>query len=109
VVAMANDWVGGEGPGKYRHGGLTPRAGNGVIVYDPNSRKYYTYLHLHDVVVVPGQIVSPGTPLGHGGNTGTNARKRGHGGHLHLEIFDAVQDDTLSCYELREIILSLRP
>jgi len=107
VVAAANDWNGGDNEEKYRRGGLTPRAGNGAIVYDPGTRRYYTYFHLHDVSVKPGQIVSPGTPLGHGGNTGTNARKRGHGGHLHLEIYNADTNEALDCYGLRDLILFL--
>jgi murein DD-endopeptidase MepM/ murein hydrolase activator NlpD len=107
VVAAASDWVGGPDDRKYRGGGLTPRSGNGVIVYDPVSRRYFTYFHLHDVSAHPGQLVFPGTPLGHGGNTGLNARKRGHGGHLHLEIWDAQSNKPLSCYELRNLILSL--
>jgi murein DD-endopeptidase MepM/ murein hydrolase activator NlpD len=62
---------------------------------------------MHDVSVRPGQMVASGTVLGHGGNTGTNARRRGHGGHLHLEIWDAKADRPLSCYELRTLLLSL--
>lgn len=107
VVAAAGDWVGGEGAGSYRRGGLTPRAGNGVIVYDPDARRYYTYFHLRSVDVRAGQIVSPGAALGQGGNTGANARRRGHGGHLHLEIYDAAASEALSCYELRSLLLSL--
>jgi|GEM_PF-1888925 len=107
VVAAADDWVGGEGAAKYRRGGLTPRAGNGAVIYDPEAGRYYTYFHLHDVSVRPGQWVLPGDPLGRGGNTGTNARKRGHGGHLHLEIYDAPSDRALDCYELRDLVLSL--
>ncbi len=107
VVAAAGDWSGGAGPEKFRRGGLSPRAGNGAVIYDPRTRRYYTYLHLHDVGVRPGQAVEPGAPLGHGGNTGTNARRRGHGGHLHLEIFDSGTNETLDCYALRDLILSL--
>lgn len=107
VVAAADDWVGGEGAAKYRRGGLTPRAGNGAVIYDPEARRYYTYFHLHDVSVRPGQWVDAGDVLGRGGNTGTNARKRGHGGHLHLEIYEASQDRALDCWELRDLVLSL--
>ncbi len=107
VVAAADDWVGGEGAAKYRRGGLTPRAGNGAVVYDPATRRYYTYFHMHDVSVRPGQWVDAGEVLGRGGNTGTNARKRGHGGHLHLEIYEASEDRALDCWELRDLVLSL--
>lgn len=107
VVAAADDWVGGEGAAKYRRGGLTPRAGNGAVIYDPGTRRYYTYFHMHDVSVRPGQWVEAGEVLGRGGNTGTNARKRGHGGHLHLEIYRASEDRALDCWELRDLVLSL--
>ncbi len=107
VVAAADDWVGGEGAAKYRRGGLTPRAGNGAVVYDPGARRYYTYFHMHDVSVRPGRWVDAGEVLGRGGNTGTNARKRGHGGHLHLEIYEASEDRALDCWELRDLVLSL--
>ncbi len=107
VVAAASDWVGGEGAAKYRRGGLTPRAGNGAVIYDPEARRYYTYFHMHDVTVRAGQWVRAGDELGRGGNTGTNARKRGHGGHLHLEIYEASRDRALDCWGLRDLVLSL--
>ena len=106
VVAAADDWVGGEGAAKYRRGGLTPRAGNGAVIYDPEADRYYTYFHMYDVFVRPGQWVDAGEVLGRGGNTGTNARKRGHGGHLHLEIYAAGEDRPLDCWELRDLMLS---
>lgn len=107
VVAAASDWVGGEGAAKYRRGGLTPRAGNGAVIYDPAARRYYTYFHLHDVSVRTGRWVRAGDEIGRGGNTGTNARRRSHGGHLHLEIYEASEDRALDCWELRDLVLSL--
>ncbi|HRW25346.1 MAG TPA: M23 family metallopeptidase, partial [Spirochaetia bacterium] len=107
VVSAADDWVGGDRPSAYVSGGLSPKAGNGVVVYDPPSGRYYAYFHLSDVAVRTGQLVEPGQKLGRGGNTGVNARRRGHGGHLHLEIHDA-DGTALSAFELRDLILSIR-
>ena len=88
VVAASSSWSGGEDLSSYHWGGIAPKAGNGVIVYSPRTRRYYLYFHLHSVFLKPGDAISAGQPLGQGGNTGTNARKPGHGEHLHLEVFD---------------------
>ncbi|MBN1243637.1 MAG: M23 family metallopeptidase [Spirochaetales bacterium] len=106
VVAAREDWRGGDTQASYVSGGLSPRAGNGVIVYSPDEGRFHSYFHLHDTVVVPGQAVRPGDPLGRGGNTGLNARKVGHGEHLHLEIFDVVRGASLDCYELRALVVA---
>lgn len=89
VVATASDWSGGPGIAAYRSGGISPNAGNGVIVYDPRSRHFFLYFHMRNSLVQPGQLIRAGQPLGPGGDTGANARIPGHGQHLHLEIFDA--------------------
>lgn len=104
VLAAADDWKGGGGPSAYRSGGLSPNSGNGVIVYDPAARRYYSYFHLSRVNVGPGELVEKGKVLGRGGDTGANARKAGHGGHVHVEIFDASKDRALPALEIREII-----
>jgi len=104
VVAAETRWTGGSTEASYVSGGLSPRAGNGVIVYSPDEGRFYSYFHLHDVTVRPGQALEPGEPLGRGGNTGLNARKSGHGKHLHLEIFDAASGESLDCYELRALV-----
>jgi len=70
-------------------GGISPKAGNGVIIYSPDEKRYFLYFHLYDALVEKGQIVRRGQAIGHGGNTGINARKKGGGDHLHFEIFDA--------------------
>jgi len=100
VVASAADWRGGGGPENYKGGGLSPASGNGVVVYDPAARRYYSYFHLYEVNVLTGQVVEAGKILGRGGNTGMNARKRGHGGHVHVEIFDANEGRALDAYEI---------
>ena len=107
VVSAADDWKGGDKPSAYVSGGLSPKAGNGVVVYDPSSGRYYAYFHLSDVAVRAGQFVEPGQELGRGGNTGVNARRRGHGGHLHLEIHEA-DGSALSSFAIRDLILSVR-
>ncbi len=104
VVATESSWKGGEELSTFRSGGITPKAGNGLILYSPSRHKYYLYFHLYDVLVSPGDAVPKGYPLGHGGNTGTNARKKGHGEHLHLEIYDAVEARFLRNYEIADIV-----
>lgn len=89
VVATASDWSGGPGIESYRSGGISPNAGNGAIVYDPETRRFYLYFHMRNTVVEAGRAIREGQPLGPGGDTGANARIPGHGQHLHLEIFDA--------------------
>lgn len=104
VVASASDWKGGAGPANYKSGGLSPAAGNGVVVYDPASRRYYSYFHLYETSVLAGQIVEAGKPLGRGGNTGMNARKKGHGGHVHIEIYDAAAGRALDAYAILSLL-----
>jgi len=100
VVAAAADWRGGGGIASWKGGGLSPAAGNGVVVYDPAARRYYSYFHLSEVSVLTGQAVEAGKPLGRGGNSGMNARKSGHGGHVHLEVFDAADARALRAEEI---------
>lgn len=104
VVAANSSWRGGVKDEDYRSGGITPKAGNGVIVYSPSAKKYYLYFHMCDILVEKGAIIPKGYPLGHGGNTGTNARKPGHGEHLHLEIYDARTARFLKNREIADIV-----
>ncbi|MEN6298212.1 MAG: M23 family metallopeptidase [Rectinema sp.] len=92
VVAAEGGWVGFPRTSQslsFIEGGISPKSGNGVIVYSPDEQRYYLYFHLYNVLVEKGQIIRRGQALGYGGNTGINARKKGGGDHLHLEIFDA--------------------
>jgi len=107
VVAAAGDWNGGDKPSSYRAGGLSPKAGNGAIIFDPDQGRYYAYFHLSDVSVHAGQVVSAGDVLGKGGNTGVNARKKDHGGHVHIEIHD-VEGGAWTSYKIRDLIVSIR-
>jgi murein DD-endopeptidase MepM/ murein hydrolase activator NlpD len=106
VVAAAGDWNGGDKPSLYRAGGLSPKAGNGAIIFDPDQGRYYAYFHLSDVSVRAGQVVSAGDVLGKGGNTGVNARKKDHGGHVHIEIHD-VEGGAWTSYKIRDLIVSI--
>ncbi|GAB1457166.1 hypothetical protein MASR2M48_24740 [Spirochaetota bacterium] len=105
VVSAAEDWKGGDRPSSYRGGGLSPNAGNGVIIYDPNAARYYAYFHLGQVTASVGQIVEAGQAIGKGGNTGINARKKGHGGHVRVEIHD-VDGGAWTSYAIRDLLLS---
>lgn len=104
VVAEAGDWRGGSGVSKWEGGGLSPAAGNGVVIYSPGTNRYYSYFHLSEVAVDRSEIVEAGRLLGRGGNTGANARKPGHGGHVHVEVFDASLDRALSSREIRRLL-----
>jgi len=106
VVAASDDWNGGDKPSLYRSGGLSPKAGNGAIIFDPDAGRYYAYFHLSDVQVKAGQLVSAGDAIGKGGNTGVNARKKDHGGHVHVEIHDA-DGGAWSSYKIRDFIVSI--
>lgn len=105
VVSTADDWKGSDKASLYEHGGLSPKAGNGVIIYEPITKKYFAYFHLNDVIVKPGQFIPAGKLIGYGGNTGVNARKSGHGGHLHIEIHD--NDGPWRSYKIKDFILSI--
>jgi hypothetical protein len=104
VVATDSAWKGGDDLDTYRSGGITPKAGNGAILYSPSQRRYYLYFHLYDVLVTPGTVIPRGYPIGHGGNSGTNAHKKGHGEHLHLEIYDVPSARFLKNYEISDIV-----
>lgn len=104
VVASSGDWSGGPGASAYGGGGLSPAAGNGVVVYDMRTRRYYSYFHLRDVWARTGELVEAGEVLGTGGNTGMNARKPGHGGHVHVEVFDCERDTSLRAVEVLAIL-----
>ncbi|HET7838993.1 MAG TPA: hypothetical protein VFL04_04495, partial [Rectinemataceae bacterium] len=67
VVAAAGDWRGGPGPQAWAGGGLSPAAGNGLVVYDPETRRYYSYFHLRSLSVACGELVERGRILGTGG------------------------------------------
>jgi murein DD-endopeptidase MepM/ murein hydrolase activator NlpD len=88
VVAAGDGWRGGwkRRVGlHYEGGGLSRRAGNGVIVFEPGSGGYFYLAHLQDssVVVRAGDVVRAGRLIGRVGHSG-NASQPGHGRHLHF-------------------------
>jgi murein DD-endopeptidase MepM/ murein hydrolase activator NlpD len=104
VVAAASDWSGGQGISAWTKGGLSPAAGNGLVIYDPASRRYCSYFHLSSLSLRLGDVVAAGRTIGRGGNTGMNARIKGHGEHVHIEIFDAVRNKSLPSSEILEML-----
>jgi hypothetical protein len=107
VVAAESGWRGFPRKSqKYSYflGGISPKSGNGVIVFSARENRYFLYFHLYSVFVDKGQIIQRGQPLGHGGNSGINARKKGGGDHLHLEIYDAKKQDFLKNTEIISLL-----
>jgi murein DD-endopeptidase MepM/ murein hydrolase activator NlpD len=67
----------------YESGGLSRRAGNGIILFDPGSGGYHYLIHLQrGVLVRAGDVVRAGQTIGRVGHSG-NASQPGHGKHLH--------------------------
>ncbi len=89
VVAAGDDWKGGwvrHAGLHYEGGGLSRRAGNGVMIFEPASGRYFYFAHLEaGVAVRAGDIVRARGELGHVGHTG-NASEPGHGKHLHFTV-----------------------
>ncbi|HTX72151.1 MAG TPA: M23 family metallopeptidase [Rectinemataceae bacterium] len=104
VVAASSSWRGGAGLASWESGGLSPSAGNGVVVYDALNKRVFSYFHLRSTSLRVGDLVRAGTVLGVGGNTGVNARRPGHGGHLHVEIFDVAGDRSLGAREILRLV-----
>ncbi|MBL4695005.1 M23 family metallopeptidase [Candidatus Gracilibacteria bacterium] len=88
VVSANGKWQGGGEKHEYVKGGMnTPISGNGVLILSLNG-EYHYYSHMDSVKVKAGQIISAGTVIGKGGNTGVGARK-GRGRHVHYEVHKA--------------------
>jgi murein DD-endopeptidase MepM/ murein hydrolase activator NlpD len=93
IVASGDDWEGGwarsRGGFHYEGGGLSRRAGNGVMLFDSGTGDYHYFAHLQrGVLVRTGDLVRAGQSLGHVGHTG-NASQPGHGRHLHYAFKQA--------------------
>jgi murein DD-endopeptidase MepM/ murein hydrolase activator NlpD len=106
VVASASDWTGGQGVATWKSGGLSPASGNGLVIYDPATRRYCSYFHLSALYLRTGDTVEAGQSLGRGGNSGINARKKGHGEHVHVEIFDCGRGAPFSAQEILDLLKS---
>ena len=87
VIAAGDDWTGSwrRRVGLvYESGGLSRRAGNGVVIFDPAQGAYFYFAHLQPGILVrTGDIARAGQVLGRVGHTG-NAAQPGHGRHLHF-------------------------
>jgi murein DD-endopeptidase MepM/ murein hydrolase activator NlpD len=91
VVASGDGWLGGwrrrgrrGGELWYQGGGLSRRAGNGVLIFDPASGGYLYLIHMQSgVLVSAGDVVRRGQEIGRVGHSG-NASEPGRGRHLHL-------------------------
>src|SRR5262245_17772435 len=88
VVASGDQWRGGwsrqRGGLWYEGDGLSRRAGNGVVIFDPQSGGYVYFAHLQPgLMVATGDVVRAGARLGRVGHTG-NASQPRHGKHLHF-------------------------
>ncbi|MCK5605634.1 M23 family metallopeptidase [Candidatus Pacearchaeota archaeon] len=86
VIAAENGWSGGRTKLSYKGGGMGGKTGNGVIIFNPQKREYTYYAHFNKVDVRLGDIIEAGQVIGHGGNTGIDARKPCCGRHVHFEI-----------------------
>ncbi|RII26022.1 MAG: hypothetical protein CXR30_17825 [Geobacter sp.] len=76
VVALERKWE----PGSPLKGGKY------IWVYDPDKDLLVYYAHNAELLVVLGEIVSPGDPLATVGRTGFNAAKHRSPTHLHLSV-----------------------
>jgi murein DD-endopeptidase MepM/ murein hydrolase activator NlpD len=88
VIAAGDGW---QGRWRRRVGlvyegeGLSRRAGNGVMLFEPVTGAYFYLIHMQSgsVAVRAGDVVRAGQVLGLVGHTG-NASQPGHGRHLHF-------------------------
>ncbi len=97
VVGAGDGWRGGYergGRGFYYEGdGLSRRAGNAVILFEPGNGGYVLFSHMQEGLLVrPGDVIPAGTAIGRVGHTG-NAVRPGRGKHLHI----AYKEHGLGC------------
>jgi murein DD-endopeptidase MepM/ murein hydrolase activator NlpD len=75
--------------GRVTSAGFDSLGGNNVLIHDPSSNLDFYYAHLNESPLVKsGQTVTPGTLLGHVGDTGNAA---GGPTHLHIGIGFGIQ------------------
>jgi len=86
VVASSDDWVGHWDRKKglvHEGGGLSSLSGNGVLLFSPKDTSYYFMIHMDEVYVNTGDVISQGTVLGNVGESG-NPFSPYSQPHLHL-------------------------
>lgn len=89
VIAQGDTWSGSccdadNNVYNWNSKGLTPKAGNAVVIYNPTEKGYFWISHLQEnVAVKTGDIVEKGQAIGRVGHSGS-ASKPGHGNHIHL-------------------------
>ncbi len=86
VLLSMDKWTGNEDLNSYLGGGLGPKSGNVVVIFNPNDNYLYAYFHLSETLVKAGEIISSGENIGIGGRTGINAKRFKIDEHLHFEI-----------------------
>jgi murein DD-endopeptidase MepM/ murein hydrolase activator NlpD len=74
VVAFSPDWKSGS----------VLRGGRYVYIYDPGRDALFYYAHNRDVLVKPGDLVTPGQVIANVGRTGRNASAARSPTHLHV-------------------------
>jgi len=108
VVAAGDGWRGGyerRGRGFFYEGdGLSRRAGNAAILFDPESGGYFLFSHLQEGIAVrTGDVVAAGATMGRVGHTG-NASRPGGGKHLHM----AYKEPGTSC-GINGVLVAVNP
>jgi murein DD-endopeptidase MepM/ murein hydrolase activator NlpD len=107
VILTDDSWQPGN-----QYSAASHKGGNTVIVFNPVRNELCRYAHLREVSVTVGDIVSLGSKIGVVGNTGTNASRPGHGGHLHFEINThnpkSRTNDVVSAAQIRRRLDGLR-
>ena len=85
IVTSGDFWKGGYNKDLvYYGGGLTPKAGNAIVIYNPDEHGYMWIAHFQEgLLVKTGDIVRNGQILGKVGHSGS-ASKTGHGNHVHV-------------------------
>jgi murein DD-endopeptidase MepM/ murein hydrolase activator NlpD len=86
VVASGDEWEGSFSKGvikTWNERGLSPRAGNAVVLYNPADSGYLFLSHFQQgLLVQAGDMVQKGDSLGFVGHSGS-ASIKGHGNHVH--------------------------
>ena len=120
VVAAGDHWQGGwrrRGGFFYEGGGLSRRAGNGAIVFEPSTGTYYYLAHLEDssIVVATGDLVRAGQQVGRVGHSGNASHtsaisvesRCGEGARFLIEL--PVETSPATCDEPDTLVSSSSP